>query len=68
MRSLFSVYRNSLNACGDQSPRISGQDGLARLGRIVQDAEFSNDFLFGDCGAATLCRHAPRSQRGEERV
>ena len=34
--------------------RISGEEGLARLGRIVRDAEFSNGFLFGDCGAATL--------------
>ena len=34
--------------------RISGEEGLARLGRIVPDAEFSNGFLFGDRGAATL--------------
>lgn len=38
--------------------RISGEEGLARLGRIVRDAEFSNGFLFGDRGAATL----PRAQ------
>ena len=36
--------------------RISGEEGLTRLGRIVPDAEFSNGFLFGDCGAATLAR------------
>ncbi len=33
--------------------RISGEEGLARLGRIVPDAEFSNGFLFADRGAAT---------------
>jgi collagenase-like PrtC family protease len=38
--------------------RISGEEGLTRLGRIVQDAEFSNGFLFGDRGAATLARPA----------
>ena len=42
--------------------RISGEEGLTRLGRIVQDAEFSNGFLFGDRGAATLAR------RGDEPV
>ena len=36
--------------------RISGEEGLTRLGRIVPDAEFSNGFLFGDRGAATLAR------------
>ena len=36
--------------------RISGEEGLARLGRIVPDAEFSNGFLFADRGAATLAR------------
>ncbi len=36
--------------------RISGEEGVARLGRIVHDAEFSNGFLFGDCGAAILPR------------
>jgi hypothetical protein len=36
--------------------RISGEDGLAQLRGIAPAAEFSNGFLFGDCGAAPLPR------------
>ena len=40
--------------------RISAEEGVARLRAIAPAAEFSNGFLFGDCGAAALTR------RGEE--
>jgi O2-independent ubiquinone biosynthesis protein UbiV len=36
--------------------RISGEEGLARLAKIAPDAEFSNGFLFGGRGAASLKR------------
>ena len=36
--------------------RISPDEGLARLREIAPAAEFSNGFLFGDHGAATLAR------------
>jgi collagenase-like PrtC family protease len=36
--------------------RISGEEGLARLRDLAPAAEFSNGFLFGDHGAATLPR------------
>ena len=36
--------------------RISPEDGMARLSAIAPGAQFSNGFLFGDCGAATLAR------------
>lgn len=36
--------------------RISGNEGVARLRKIAPDAEFSNGFLFGDCGASPLPR------------
>ena len=36
--------------------RISGDEGLARLGKVAPAAEFSNGFLFGACGAAALPR------------
>ena len=36
--------------------RISADEGMARLRAITPAAEFSNGFLFGDCGAAILPR------------
>ena len=36
--------------------RISPDEGMARLREIAPAAEFSNGFLFGDRGAATLAR------------
>ena len=36
--------------------RISPDEGMARLRAITPAAEFSNGFLFGDCGAAILPR------------
>jgi collagenase-like PrtC family protease len=42
--------------------RISGEESLARLGAIAPEAQFSNGFLFGDHGAATL------AQRREEPI
>jgi len=38
--------------------RISGEERFARLRKIAPEAEFSNGFLFGPCGAAALPRGA----------
>jgi len=40
--------------------RISAEEGLARLRALAPAAEFTNGFLFGDCGAATLKRSDAR--------
>ena len=36
--------------------RVSGDEGMARMRAIAPEAAFSNGFLFGDRGAATLKR------------